>query len=152
MSGRPPSEAAEIIGDLLRTTHAIEFELDVALRPFDVTLTQFVVLDILRKAPHLGFSMAQIIARMVHPVPALTRVIFQLSIRGRVRSQRHHDDLRKIRVNLTDVGSALLAKTAPVVEQVYKTRTRYLSPRARKDLRNSLAVIMPQKPMPQRDP
>ncbi len=91
-----------------RTAALLRHELAEALRPFDLTGTQYNVLRILRGAGPAGLCRYEVGDRLVAQVPDVTRLLDRLEDAGLVARGRSAEDRRVVSTRITADGLALL--------------------------------------------
>ncbi|MDX1502259.1 MAG: MarR family transcriptional regulator, partial [Thermoanaerobaculia bacterium] len=94
---------------LLRTAHEFERALAAFLAPHGLTATQYNVLRILRGARPEALPCRTVGARMVAPVPDVTRLLDRLERAGWVERRRDAADRRVVTARITPAGLDLLA-------------------------------------------
>ena len=114
--------AEEAFLNVHRTAGILEQRVVELLKPHGLSPTQYNVLRILRGAGECGAACKDIGARMVTPDPDVTRLIDRLEKRGLVTRGRSATDRRRVPVQITDEGLALLAELdAPVLQSCADT-------------------------------
>ena len=106
-AARPALEAEAYVG-VLRTADLLAEHFAEALRPVELTPTQYDVLRILRDAGADGLPGGGIGARLVSREPDVTRLLDRLDRRGLVRRRRDEEDRRVVRARLTPEGLRLV--------------------------------------------
>ena len=86
------------------------------LHTFDVTHSQFNILRILKGAAPSALSLKEVQKRMVFGNPDITRLISRLEQKGWVIRPANSMDLRKIDIQLSKEGVALLDQLSPEME------------------------------------
>ena len=100
-----PEEEAFL--NLQRTANLLSQALAAFLRPHGLTPAQYNVLRILRGARPLGLPCGEVGARLVTPVPDVTRLLDRLERRGLTERHRDPDDRRVVAVTATAAGLVL---------------------------------------------
>ena len=103
------SPEEEAVLNLHRTAAHLEQASAEALRPHDLTGTQYNALRILRGAGEAGLACGEIGDRMVRRDPDVTRLLDRLEERGLVLRARDAGDRRVVTSRITPAGLALLA-------------------------------------------
>jgi DNA-binding MarR family transcriptional regulator len=112
------SPQQEALLNLIRTSDQLQRRLQLALRPWGITLTQYNVLRILRGAGDgSGLPCSEIGARMVTAEPDITRLLNRLAARRLIERRRDREDRRVVRTAITGRGLELLGELQPVVDQ-----------------------------------
>jgi len=112
----PVAEPAErVLLNLLRSAALIGQEHARFLRPHSLTPAQYNALRILRGADPEALPCGEVGARLVAPVPDVTRLLDRLAARGLVRRERDRADRRVVRAGITAAGrKRLTALDAPL--------------------------------------
>jgi len=110
-----PTLATEAILNVQRTADQFTRALSEALKPSDISPTQYNALRILQGAGKDGWTCSEIAERMVTRDPDITRLIDRLEKRGLVQRIRSDEDRRVVRVRITKEGSQTLTDLAPVL-------------------------------------
>jgi len=100
----------EVFVVLQRTAEVLMRRLAEALKPSDLTPTQYNVLRILRGAGADGIPCREVSARMVTHDPDITRLLDRLDSRSLVTRARCEIDRRVIYARIAPAGIALLAE------------------------------------------
>ena len=102
--------------NVMMTQNVLSEQLNVLLKPFDISAEQFNVLRILRGQNGQPASMAVIQERMVAKTSNTTRLVDKLLAKGLVTREVCSDNRRKIDVTITDLGLALLVDLDPKID------------------------------------
>lgn len=106
----PVAEPAErALLNLLRSAALLGQEHARFLKPHGLTPAQYNALRILRGSHPDALPCGEVGARLVAPVPDVTRLLDRLAARGLVRRDRDPVDRRVVRVGVTPDGLALLS-------------------------------------------
>jgi DNA-binding MarR family transcriptional regulator len=124
------SEGEEAFLNLLRTSSALNRELEVLLKPFGLTSTQYNVLRILRGSGSGGLLCRQVGERMVSPDPDITRLLDRLEKRGLISRSRDISDRRVVLARITEDGLLLLSKLDRTVAEFHRNRLAHLDKRS----------------------
>src|SRR5262245_5700025 len=81
------------------------------LQTFDLTLSQFNVLIILRRTPEL--PTLDVAARLVEETPGITRLMNTLTAKRYIRRRRSKEDQRQQLCSLTDAGRRVIDAVIP---------------------------------------
>ena len=122
----------EVHLNLERTTAVLSHAFAEALKPFDVTPTQYNVLRILRGAGPAGLCRNDVRDRMVSQVPDVTRLMDRLEESGLIERERSATDRRQ-------VASRITAKGLDVLERARCTGGRDSQGAARTHVRHAAA-------------
>jgi DNA-binding MarR family transcriptional regulator len=100
----------EAILSIARTAAVVEHAGAEALKPFDLTITQYNVLRILRGAGGDGLCRNEVGERLVTKVPDVTRLLDRMEAAGLIVRQRGAQDRRFVATRITDKGLKLVEK------------------------------------------
>jgi DNA-binding MarR family transcriptional regulator len=100
----------EAILNIARTAAVIEHTGAEALKPFNLTITQYNVLRILRGAGGEGLCRNEVGERLVTRVPDVTRLLDRMEAAGLIVRQRGGADRRFVSTRITEKGLRLLEK------------------------------------------
>lgn len=91
-----------------RTAAVLTHAFADALKPYDITPTQYNVLRILRGAGRAGLCRNEVRDRLVAQVPDVTRLLDRLEESGAIERERGAADRRLVTTRITPKGLALL--------------------------------------------
>src|SRR6202045_1547422 len=111
------SREAEAYLSLLRTTDALQTQVEAQLKEFGLTGTQYNALRILRGAGPDGLPCREIGERMITHDPDVTRLLNRLEGRGFVERTRASSDRRVIYGKITAAGLKLLREMDSPIEK-----------------------------------
>ena len=94
-------------------------ELVRTLQPFDLTLQQFNVLIILRRADREGLPTLEVATRLVEQTPGITRLMNTLSAKKYIRRRRCRNDRRQQLCSLTDSGMRVIDSVIPHIRAAH---------------------------------
>ncbi len=123
-----------------RTAAVLGHAFSDALKPYDITGTQYNVLRILRGAGAAGLCRNEVRDRMIAKVPDVTRLIDRLEEAGLVTRARDADDRRMVSTRITPEGLALLARLDAVVDRVHRKLLGHMSAEQLRTLVDLLAL------------
>jgi DNA-binding MarR family transcriptional regulator len=125
--GRPwGSLQEEATLNIARTSAVLEHELGQTLKPFNVTPTQYNVLRILRGAGPAGLCRNEVGARLIRPVPDVTRLLDRMEELGLITRYRDEDDRRFVTTVIAEPGLGLLASLDPLIDAFHRERLAHL--------------------------
>jgi DNA-binding MarR family transcriptional regulator len=93
---------------IARTAALLDRAFAQLLKPHGITPTQYNVLRILRGAGAAGLCRNEVGARLVTPVPDVTRLLDRMADMKLIARQRSDDDRRLVRTHLTAKGLDLV--------------------------------------------
>ena len=100
----------EALLSIARTAALLEHAGSEALKPFDLTITQYNVLRILRGAGEEGLCRNAVGERLVTSVPDVTRLLDRMEANDLISRNRGSEDRRFVTTHITDKGLKLLEK------------------------------------------
>lgn len=128
----------EAILSIARTAALLEHAGSEALKPFDLTLTQYNVLRILRGAGEPGMCRNEVGQRLVTRVPDVTRLLDRMEASGLIFRHRGGADRRYVSTRITDKGLKLLEK---IDRELPAIHARQLGHVAQKRLRELIDLL-----------
>lgn len=117
-----PSLQAEALVSVVRTAAVLNHALNETLKPYDITMTQYNVLRILRGAGNDGLCGREISQRLVSPVPDVPRLLDRMEEMALLVRQRSTTDRRYVSVHVSKKGLRLLSEVDPHLEAVMHER------------------------------
>jgi len=103
--------------NLFIASNYLHSKLEEVCSEFNITLSQFNVLRILKGAHPAGYPRHEIIRRMVEPAPDVTRLIDRLIKEGLVERYDTQEDRRLSLARITKKGVNLLSKINPEIDK-----------------------------------
>jgi len=126
---------------LMRTAAVLDHSLSQALKPFDVTPTQYNVLRILRGAGRDGLCRNEVGTRLVTAVPDVTRLLDRMEELGLIVRERGTKDRRFVSTRLTRKGADLVERLDAKVSQIHAEQLGHVDKRSLKTLVDLLAQV-----------
>jgi DNA-binding MarR family transcriptional regulator len=105
---------------IVRTAAALEHTFAQAMRPYDITPTQYNVLRILRGAGTDGLCRNEVGQRLIRQVPDVTRLLDRMEELDLIARQRGSKDRRYVTTTITRKGLELLKKLDAKVDQMHQ--------------------------------
>jgi DNA-binding MarR family transcriptional regulator len=105
---------------IVRTAAALEHTFIQAMRPYDITPTQYNVLRILRGAGADGLCRNEVGQRLIRQVPDVTRLLDRMEELDLIARQRGGKDRRYVTTTITKKGLELLKKLDEKVDQIHQ--------------------------------
>jgi DNA-binding MarR family transcriptional regulator len=105
----------EALLGLLRTSDSLNRALQLKIREWGVSSTQYNVLRILRGAQPEGLTCSDIRSRMITAEPDITRLLARLKALKLIRQQRDTHDRRVLWTRISAAGLKLLREMDPVI-------------------------------------
>jgi DNA-binding MarR family transcriptional regulator len=145
------SREQEAYLSLLRTTDALETQVEAWLKNFGLTGTQYNALRILRGAGPEGLPCREIGERMITHDPDITRLLNRLEDRGFVERTRAKQDRRIIYGKITPAGLKLLREMDGPIEKYGREMLRHVGQEKLKQLIELLELVRGGKAVHRRD-
>jgi MarR family transcriptional regulator, organic hydroperoxide resistance regulator len=146
-----PSREQEAYLSLLRTTDALETQVEAWLKEFGLTGTQYNALRILRGAGSEGLPCREIGERMITRDPDITRLLNRLEDRGFVQRTRAKHDRRVIYGKIAAAGLRLLREMDGPLEKYGREMLRHVGQEKLKQLIELLELVRGGKTFHRRD-
>ena len=108
----------ELLVSLLRTTDVLQERFEQAVRPFNISMTQYNVLRILRGAEPDGRTCGEIGERMIAREPDVTRLLERMEKAGLIKRARNGRDRRVVVTRITSRGLKLLDEMEPQIREI----------------------------------
>jgi DNA-binding MarR family transcriptional regulator len=105
---------------IVRTAATLEHIFTQAMRPYDITPTQYNVLRILRGAGADGLCRNEVGQRLIRQVPDVTRLLDRMEELDLIARQRGGKDRRYVTTTITKKGLELLKKLDEKVDQIHQ--------------------------------
>ena len=145
------SREAEAYLSLLRTSDALQTQVEAQLKRFGLTGTQYNALRILRGAGPEGLPCREIGERMITRDPDITRLLDRLEDRGFVQRARAKHDRRVIYGKITAVGLKLLREMDAPLEKFGREMLRHVGQEKLKQLIDLLELVRRGRTFHRRD-
>lgn len=139
------SREQEAYLSLLRTADALQAQVEMWLKEFGLTGTQYNALRILRGAGPNGLPCREIGERMITHDPDITRLLNRLEDRGLVERTRDKSDRRVIFGKVTSAGVKLLREMDAPLEKRGREMLRHVSQEKLKQLIELLELVRATK-------
>jgi len=131
----------EVHLSIARTAALLERAVARTLKPHGLTPTQYNVLRILRGAGAAGLCRNEVGARLVTPVPDVTRLLDRMDDMKLIARQRSDEDRRLVRTHLTAKGLALVNTLDTILLPSHQRRLAHISREKLDDLVATLAEV-----------
>lgn len=131
----------EAILSIARTAAVIEHAGAETLKPFNLTITQYNVLRILRGAGDTGLCRNEVGERLVTKVPDVTRLLDRMEAGGLIVRQRGGEDRRFVTTRITDKGLKLLEKIDRELPAIHGRQLGHVSQKRLKELISILEEV-----------
>jgi DNA-binding MarR family transcriptional regulator len=128
----------EAILSVARTAAVMEHAGAEVMKRFDLTITQYNVLRILRGAGENGLCRNEVGERLVTKVPDVTRLLDRMESSGLITRHRGTTDRRYVTTRITDKGLKLLEK---IDRELPALHTRIVGHMSQKKLRELVDLL-----------
>jgi DNA-binding MarR family transcriptional regulator len=138
----------ELLVSLLRTTDVLQERFGQILRPFNISMTQYNVLRILRGAEPTGRTCGEIGERMIAREPDVTRLLERMEKAGLIRRTRDSQDRRVVVTRISASGLKLLDEMEPRLREL----DGLLKPMGERKIETMLKLLDEVRERVRRDP
>ena len=135
---KPWSVEEEAFLNIARTAAVLEHALVQALKPFDITPTQYNVLRILRGAGADGLCRNEVSERLVRRVPDVTRLLDRMEETGLLVRARDDADRRYVTARISSQGLAVLERLDQEIHRIHRRQLGHVDP---KQLRRLIGLL-----------
>jgi DNA-binding MarR family transcriptional regulator len=136
-----PRLGQEALVSILRTAAVLEHEINDALKPYDLTSTQYNVLRILRGAGDKGLCGREVGERLITQVPDVPRLLDRMTDAGVIARKRDPEDRRHVTARITPKGLQLLQEVQPALDAIERRRTSFLNQSQMQGLLRNLEAV-----------
>lgn len=112
---------------LVRATNEMERAFVELLKPYDLSMTQYNVLRVLRGGGAAGLSCGTVGGRLMRHDPDVTRLLDRLDRRGLIERVRDDQDRRIVRTRATPAALDLLAELDGPVDALHEQQLGHLT-------------------------
>ncbi len=131
----------EAILSIARTAAVLEHSAAEALKRFDLTITQYNVLRILRGAGPEGLCRNEVGERLVTKVPDVTRLLDRMEAAALITRRRGETDRRVVSTHITEKGLKLLEKIDRELPALHNRQLGHVSQRRLRELIDLLEEV-----------
>lgn len=135
----------ELIVGLLRASASIEEKLNLALKPYELSLPQFNVLRILRGNQSHPVTLATLQAKMIKPMSNTTRLVDKLLNKNLVSREICALNRRKVDICITQKGLELLTDLDRSIATAEKEILNPMNRSQREHLHSILKSLLQEK-------
>jgi DNA-binding MarR family transcriptional regulator len=121
-----------------RTAAVLDHAIAEALKPHDITPTQYNVLRILRGAGDRGLCRNEVSERMVARVPDATRLLDRMEASGLIQRCRDENDRRFVTTRISEEGRKLVEELDEPMQELHRHHFSHLEP---EELRNLISYL-----------
>ena len=131
----------EAILSISRTAALIEHSGAEALKPFNLTITQYNVLRILRGAGRSGLCRNEVGERLVTKVPDVTRLLDRMEAADLIARERSETDRRLVATRITEKGLKLVEKIDRELPAMHARQIGHVAPKRLRELISILEEV-----------
>jgi DNA-binding MarR family transcriptional regulator len=113
--------------NIIFTGNWLEVSANQALKQYDLSAQQFNVLRILRGSSPHPLNLLDIQERMMDKMSNATRLVEKLRQKGLLTRQQCDSNRRKVEIEITEKGKALLQELDPIMEKNHREITKKLT-------------------------
>ncbi|CAN5319638.1 MarR family transcriptional regulator [soil metagenome] len=128
----------EALLSIERTAAVLGYAFAEELKAYDLTPTQYNVLRILRGAGETGLCRHEVRARLIAPVPDVTRLLDRMESAELIERERDSQDRRLVRTRITKRALGLIAKLDEPMEEIHQRQLGHMS---KADLRRLVGLL-----------
>lgn len=136
----PPSR--KLLLSILHTTNLINDKISETLKPFDISISQFNVLRILRGQKGKPANLSTIQERMISKMSNTTRLVDKLIVKEYVERSICEKNRRKVEINITSKGLEVLKVIDPLIDKTEELITNQLSPSEVESITTNLQKLL----------
>lgn len=138
----------QLLLDALILTHdAVVAKFQELLRGYDISYTQYTVLNALVEAGEEGLRTQKLGTRLLTRLPDITRLVDRLVRDGLVERNRWDQDKRVVYVSITEAGEELLEELAEPFDALQGEMFGHLSDAKQLQLNRLLAELRDRNPL-----
>jgi len=121
-AGHPPELATAIAASrmVFRVAHLLEARIDEALRPFDISMREYLALFLIADDAVEPLRPSDLSATLDATRTQVTRLLDGLEKKGLARRRPSAEDRRSLQLTLTRPGQSLLKRAARMVHPAYE--------------------------------
>lgn len=131
----------EAVLSIARTAAIFEHQSAQALKPFNLSLSQYNVLRILRGAGAEGLCRNEVGKRLVTEVPDVTRLLDRMEVAGLISRQRGSEDRRYVTTRITKKGLDLVGSIDKPIRELHQAQLGHVSKKTLRSLIDALAEV-----------
>lgn len=131
----------EAMLSIARTAAIIEHQATQALKPYNLSLSQYNVLRILRGAGADGLCRNEVGKRLVTEVPDVTRLLDRMEEAGLISRQRGAEDRRYVTTRITRKGLDLVGRLDRPVRELHQAQLGHVGKKTLRALIDALAEV-----------
>jgi len=138
-----PFESLEVeaVLSIARTAAIFEHQAAQALKPYNLSLSQYNVLRILRGAGPDGLCRNDVGSRLITQVPDVTRLLDRMEEAGLISRERGSNDRRFVTTRITRKGLDLVGKIDKPITDLHQQQLGHVSRKTLRVLIDALAEV-----------
>ncbi len=136
----PPSR--RLLLSILHTTNLINDKISETLKPFDLSISQFNVLRILRGQKGKPANLSTIQVRMISKMSNTTRIVDKLITKEYVERAVCEKNRRKVEITITSKGLDFLKVIDPLIDKTEAKLTESLTSKEIETLTDNLQKLL----------
>lgn len=131
----------EAVLSIARTAAVLEHDFTQALKPYELTPTQYNVLRILRGAGGQGLCRNEIGERLIRRVPDVTRLLDRMEELGLITRTRGGSDRRFVTTTITEKGLGITDRLDEEICAIHRRQLGHVDQAQLKELVRVLAEV-----------
>jgi DNA-binding MarR family transcriptional regulator len=131
----------EAVLSIARTAAIFEHQAAQALKPYNLSLSQYNVLRILRGAGPDGLCRNEVGRRLVTQVPDVTRLLDRMEEAGLISRERGSKDRRYVTTRISRKGLELVGKIDKPITELHQAQLGHVSKKTLRLLIDALAEV-----------
>lgn len=136
----PPTR--KLLLSILHITNLINDKISETLKPFDISISQFNVLRILRGQKGKPANLSTIQERMINKMSNTTRLVDKLIAKEYVERMVCEENRRKVEITITTQGLNFLQEIDPLVDKAESLITENLTSKEIESLTQNLQKLL----------
>ncbi|MGB6269184.1 MAG: MarR family transcriptional regulator [Olleya sp.] len=116
-TNKPLKLSKQVIINIIHSGIFVSFQLNKALKEFDITLQQFNVLRILRGQNGNCLNLSEIQERMINANSNTTRLIDKLVLKNYAKREIDSENRRKVSICITKTGLTFLKQLDDIIDR-----------------------------------
>ena len=136
----PPSR--RLLLSILHTSNLINDKISETLKPFDISISQFNVLRILRGQKGEPANLSTIQDRMISKMSNTTRIVDKLITKGYAERVVCEENRRKVEITITPKGLIFLSEIDPIIDNTEAILTENLTTAELESITNNLQKLL----------
>ena len=127
--------------EMMKSSYWYSREVQLVLRPFDISHEQFNILRILEHNQSRPFSLKEIQSRVMNRTANTTRLVEKLKLKKLIKSQYSRTNRRMLEIQITDKGLSLLKQIQQPLSELGNRVEKKLSKEESEEMIRSLRKL-----------